>query len=370
MSVVSYFHNERAANNMPFIDISDKRAEFLQQFIMAGPTTHDISFPVMQKGRICYLYTAALCIYYSHLRPQIDTIKHNIIHNNKVPDVNPVLRAHAGNDLFLELLINLKDNTLDACNLLYHFIHSHFVDFNMLPKWIQTLYPIFLEEYYAIVDEDGKDGGYVDVAIFTLINACGIPCEIGNLLLLDHNELESYYKNYNDVISIRINPEQPIIIQLLSEQQTRENNDTIDPTDFSRFETNPNEIFKIAIILLQNALAICDIIRQYYVEYNEYKTSNAALSIEYHSKADNRKKSHCVFLSVTLTDVYAIDGNIGRAMLLENYIQYMRNVTCHDMFVNAVTLISIPIKYDQDVMDFINGNALEPNEILDALMEF
>lgn len=368
MSAISYFHNEHAANNMPFIDIRDPRAEFLQKFVMAGPTTHDISFPIKQKGPVCYLFSAALCIYYSHLRPQIDAIKLNIL-NNKVPNINPVLRAHAGNELFLELLANLKDNTLDACNLLYHFIHSHFVEFNMMPGWIQKLYPIFLEEHYALVEQDGKNGGYVDVAIFTLINACGIPCEIGNLLLVDYNELEQYYNNHKDVIPFRINPEQPIVIQLLSEHQTHENNETVHPAGTPKFETNPTEIFKIAVLLLQNVIAICDIIRQYYVEYNEYKMSNGALSFEYHSKS-NTLKSHCVFLSYTLSDIYVIDGNIGKAMLLETYIHYMRREMCNDMCIGAITAISIPIAYDQDVIDFIDGNTTDQYDIADALMDF
>ena len=357
MSAISYFHNEHAANNMPFIDIRDPRAEFLQQFVMAGPTTNDISFPIKQKGPICYLFSAALCIYYSHLRPQIDAIKLNILNNN-VPDINPVLRAHAGNEMFLELLVNLKDNTLDACNLLYHFIHSHFVEFNMMPEWIQKLYPIFLEEHYEgeDVEKDGKNGGYVEVAIFTLINACGIPCEIGNLLVVDYNELESYYNNYNDVIPFSINPEQPIVIQLLSEHQTREKNEITHPIGTPKFETNQNEIFKTAVLLLQNVIAICDIIRQYYVEYNEYKMSNGALSFKYHSKSTNQLKSHCVFLSYTLSDIYVIDGNIGKAMSLRTYIHYMRREMCNDMFIVGITAISIPIAYDQDVINFMDGN--------------
>ena len=97
-----YFdENLNAAPGAPVIDLNDPYTDFLQQFIMVGPTTSDISFPIKQKGPICYLFSAALCIYYSHLRPKIDKILQGYD-----PGINQVLLEYVGPTLRTEMLNN------------------------------------------------------------------------------------------------------------------------------------------------------------------------------------------------------------------------------------------------------------------------
>ena len=51
-----YFdENLNAAPGAPVIDLNDPYTDFLQQFIMVGPTTSDISFPIKQKLTLTFL---------------------------------------------------------------------------------------------------------------------------------------------------------------------------------------------------------------------------------------------------------------------------------------------------------------------------
>ncbi|AET42444.1 hypothetical protein EXVG_00417 [Emiliania huxleyi virus 202] len=342
-----YFdENLNAAPGAPVIDLSDPYTDFLQQFIMAAPTTSDISFPIKQQGPVCYLFSAALCIYYSHLRPKIDKILQGYD-----PGINQVLLEYAGPALRAEMLNNNRKNTLDTCNTIYHFIHAHVVDFDQLPNWVKMAYRAFLNEQYTL-DEDGKNGGYVEIALWTLINSCGIPCMKENLIILDYDELEEEYDN-NNYINFGINPYQPVILHILSEQQTYENNDAVHPLGVPKYVRDPDAVVTIIKLLLDKIVAIGGLIRSYYVKYNDYRISNLALGMMYHSLTRSIH-SHCIFVSYTYNNIFVIDGNIGKVMGLEEYIHYMFSHECYDMFITSLSVLVIPINHENAVNDFLD----------------
>ncbi len=344
-----YFdENLRAAHGTPVIDINDPYTDFLQQFIMAAPTTSDISFPIKQQGPVCYLFSAALCIYYSHLRPKIDKILEGYD-----PGINQILLEYAGPALRAEMLNNNRKNTLDTCNTIYHFIHTHIVEFDQLPNWVKTVYRTFLNEQYEL-DDDGKNGGYIEIALWTLINSCGIPCMKENLIILDYDELEEEYDNNNKYINFGINPYQPVILHLLSEQQTYENNDAVHTLGVPKYVRDPDAVITIIKLLLDKIVAIGDLIRSYYVEYKDYRISNLALGMMYHSWTRGKDKlhSHCIFVSYTYNNIFVIDGNIGKVMGLEEYIYYMFSNKCYDMFITTLSVLVIPINHENAVNDF------------------
>lgn len=342
-----YFdENLRPAHGTPVIDINDPYTDFIQQFIMAAPTPSDISFPIKQQGPVCYLFSAALCIYYSHLRPKIDKILQGYD-----PGINQMLLEYAGPALRAEMLSNNRQNTIDACNTIYHFIHSHIVEFDQLPNWVKMAYRAFLNEQYTL-DEDGKNGGYIEIALWTLINSCGIPCMKENLIILDYDELEEEYdsssnSNNNKYINFGINPYQPVILHLLSEQQT---------LGVPKYVRDPDAVITIIKLLLDKIVAIGDLIRSYYVQYKDYRISNLALGMMYHSWTRGKDKlhSHCIFVSYTYNNIFVIDGNIGEVMDLEEYIHYMFSNACYDMFITSLSVLVIPINHENAVNDFLN----------------
>lgn len=342
--------NLNAAPGAPAIDLNDPYTEFLQQFIMVAPTTSDISFPIKQKGPVCYLFSAALCIYYSHLRPEIDKILQGYD-----PGVNQVLLEYAGPTLHAEMLNNNRKNTIDTCNTIYHFIHAHVVEFDQLPKWVKMAYRAFLTEKYEL-DEDGKNGGYIEIALWTLINSCGIPCIKDNLIVLEYDELEEEYDNNKNYINFGINPYQPVILHLLSEQQTYENNDAVHPLGVPKYVSDPDAVVTIIKLLLDKIVAIGDIIRSYYVEYKDYRISNLALGMMYNSwiHGKNKLHGHCIFVSYTYNNIFVIDGNIGKVMGLEEYIYYMFSHKCYNMFITSLSVLVIPINHENAVTNFFN----------------
>ena len=347
----SYFdENLNAAPGAPVIDLNDPYTDFLQQFIMVSPTTSDISFPIKQRGPICYLFSAALCIYYSHLRPQIDAILQGYD-----PGINPVLLEYTGPTLRAEIFHNNKQNTIDTCKTLYHFIHAQVVDFNELPDWVKMAYRVFLNEQYEL-DDDGKNGGYIEIALWTLINSCGIPCAKNNLILLDYDELDEEYDNNNKYINFDIIPHQPVILHLLSEQQTYENNNAVHPLGVPKYVRDPDAVVIVIKLLLDKIVAIGDLIRSYYVEYKDFRISNLALGMVYHSwtRGNDKLHSHCIFMSYTYNNIFVIDGNIGKVMDLEEYIHYMFSNKCYDMFITSLSVLVIPINHDNAVHDFFD----------------